>query len=209
MPEGDTIFRAARTLHRALAGSIVTGFETQLPALARVDTDQPIAGRTVEFARATGKWLQIGFSGDLVLLDAHADERKLAHLPSRRGVAKEPLPYARRDRDSARLWRLRSTCRSRSFIPAAAWRAGRASASLAAMFWRMILIAARQCPPWPPSRSRNRSGAVEPENSGGIGEHLQVGGVLSGGRKSVPTHRKSFTAATGIARKHCPAGAHR
>jgi endonuclease-8 len=68
MPEGDTIFRAARTLHRALAGSVVTGFETQLPGLARVDTDHPIAGRTVEFARANGKWLQIGFSDDLVLL---------------------------------------------------------------------------------------------------------------------------------------------
>ena len=26
MPEGDTIFRAARTLHRALAGQMVTGF---------------------------------------------------------------------------------------------------------------------------------------------------------------------------------------
>jgi endonuclease-8 len=68
VPEGDTIFRAARTLHRALAGAIVTGFETQLPALARVDVDHPIIGRTVEFASATGKWLQIGFSGDLVLL---------------------------------------------------------------------------------------------------------------------------------------------
>ncbi len=68
MPEGDTIYRAARTLDRALAGSVVTGFETQLPGLARVDADRPIVGRTVEFARATGKWLQIGFSGDLVLL---------------------------------------------------------------------------------------------------------------------------------------------
>jgi endonuclease-8 len=68
VPEGDTIFRAARTLHRALAGSIVTAFETQLPGLARIDTDYAIAGRTVEFASATGKWLQIGFSADLVLL---------------------------------------------------------------------------------------------------------------------------------------------
>ncbi len=68
MPEGDTIFRAAWTLHRALSGSIVTRFETQLPALARVDSDHPIAGRTVEFARSQGKWLEIGFSGDLVLL---------------------------------------------------------------------------------------------------------------------------------------------
>lgn len=68
MPEGDTIFRAARTLNRALAGAHVTGFETQLPALARVNDDHPIAGRTVEYARATGKWLQIGFTGDLILL---------------------------------------------------------------------------------------------------------------------------------------------
>ena len=68
MPEGDTIFRAARTLNRALAGSVVTRFETQLPQLARVDEDHSVAGRTVEFARATGKWLQIGFSGDLLLL---------------------------------------------------------------------------------------------------------------------------------------------
>jgi endonuclease VIII len=68
LPEGDTIFRAARTLNRALAGSIVTSFETQLPALARVDADQSIVGRTIEFASAMGKWMQIGFSGDLVLL---------------------------------------------------------------------------------------------------------------------------------------------
>ncbi|HTB14358.1 MAG TPA: DNA-formamidopyrimidine glycosylase family protein [Bryobacteraceae bacterium] len=64
MPEGDTIFRTAATLHRALAGSIVTGFETQLPALARIE----VIGRTIEFARAAGKWVQIGFSGDLILL---------------------------------------------------------------------------------------------------------------------------------------------
>jgi endonuclease-8 len=68
VPEGDTLFRTASTLHRALAGAVVTNFQTQLPALARVDADHPIAGRTVEYARATGKWLQIGFSGDLVLL---------------------------------------------------------------------------------------------------------------------------------------------
>jgi endonuclease-8 len=36
MPEGDTIFRAARTLHRALAGHEVVRFESVLPALTRV-----------------------------------------------------------------------------------------------------------------------------------------------------------------------------
>ncbi len=68
MPEGDTIFRAARTLNRALGGQIVTGFETQLPKLARVDVDSPIVGRTVENVEARGKWMMMHFSGDLILL---------------------------------------------------------------------------------------------------------------------------------------------
>ncbi len=68
MPEGDTIFRAAATLHRALAGHAVTEFETQLPKLARVDDDRPVAGRTVESVSALGKWLIMRFSDDLVLL---------------------------------------------------------------------------------------------------------------------------------------------
>ena len=68
MPEGDTIFRAARTLNRALAGQVVTGFETQLPKLSRVDFDSGIAGRTVEKVEAKGKWMLMYFSGDLILL---------------------------------------------------------------------------------------------------------------------------------------------
>jgi len=67
MPEGDTIFRAARTLHRALAGKPVVRFETVLAQLSRVDDDAPIAGRTVERVRSVGKHLLVEFSGDLVL----------------------------------------------------------------------------------------------------------------------------------------------
>ncbi len=67
MPEGDTILRAARNLHRALAGEIVVRFETVLPRLARVDEDHPIAGRTVEAVTSVGKHLLLRFSGDLVL----------------------------------------------------------------------------------------------------------------------------------------------
>lgn len=67
MPEGDTLFRAARALHRALAGRPVVRFETVLPRLARVDADAPIAGRTVEGAEAMGKHLLVRFSGGLVL----------------------------------------------------------------------------------------------------------------------------------------------
>ena len=68
MPEGDTIFRAARTLHRALAGQVVTKFETQLVKLARVDVDTPLLGRTIESVVARGKWMSMYFSGNLVLL---------------------------------------------------------------------------------------------------------------------------------------------
>lgn len=68
MPEGDTIFRAARTLHRALAGQVITRFETQLPQLARTDFDAPLAGRTVERVEAAGKWMRMYFSGDLILV---------------------------------------------------------------------------------------------------------------------------------------------
>ena len=67
MPEGDTIFRAARTLHRALAGHSVTAFESELPALNRVHEDAPVTGRTVERVTAAGKHLLMYFSGGLVL----------------------------------------------------------------------------------------------------------------------------------------------
>jgi endonuclease VIII len=68
VPEGDTIFRAARTLNRALAGQTVTGFETVLPKLSRVDYDSGVTGRTIEKVEANGKWMRMDFSGDLILL---------------------------------------------------------------------------------------------------------------------------------------------
>ena len=68
MPEGDTIFRAARTLNRALAGQTVAKFETAFPKLARVDFDEGMRGRTVELVEAKGKWILIHFSGGRILL---------------------------------------------------------------------------------------------------------------------------------------------
>ncbi|HEX6975500.1 MAG TPA: DNA-formamidopyrimidine glycosylase family protein [Vicinamibacterales bacterium] len=63
MPEGDTIFRAARTLNRALAGTAVVRFESMLPALTRVE----VTGRTIERVASAGKHLLMHFSGGLVL----------------------------------------------------------------------------------------------------------------------------------------------
>jgi len=67
MPEGDTIFRAARTLNRALAGRTVTRFDSVFAKLARANADLHMAGRTIERVDARGKHLLIWFSGDLVL----------------------------------------------------------------------------------------------------------------------------------------------
>lgn len=67
MPEGDTIFRTARTLQRALAGHVVTAFEAQLAGVAVVDRRAPVTGRTVDRVESRGKHLLIVFSGDLVL----------------------------------------------------------------------------------------------------------------------------------------------
>jgi endonuclease-8 len=67
MPEGDTIYRTARALQKALGGRVVTGFETQMAKLASVDDNSPLVGRTVERVEARGKWCLIYFSGDLIL----------------------------------------------------------------------------------------------------------------------------------------------
>jgi endonuclease-8 len=67
MPEGDTIFRAARSLHRVLAGHAVTRFETAYAHLDRVNVDTPIAGRTIDQVAAAGKHILMHFSGDLIL----------------------------------------------------------------------------------------------------------------------------------------------
>ncbi len=51
-----------------LGGRVVTGFETTLAKLARLNDDAPLVGRTIERAEARGKWCLIFFSGDLILL---------------------------------------------------------------------------------------------------------------------------------------------
>ena len=68
MPEGDTVFRAARALNRALAGEKVIAFETAYAPLASVDDNTPIADRFIDRVESRGKWLLIYFSGDLILL---------------------------------------------------------------------------------------------------------------------------------------------
>jgi endonuclease-8 len=67
MPEGDAIFRTARTLHRALAGREVVRFESVLPALTRIHEDSPVTGLRVESVTAAGKHILMRFSHGLIL----------------------------------------------------------------------------------------------------------------------------------------------
>jgi endonuclease-8 len=67
MPEGDTIFRTARNLGRALIGKPVIGFRSTFPLLTRFNDDTPLAGQMVDQVEARGKWLLIHFSGGGIL----------------------------------------------------------------------------------------------------------------------------------------------
>ena len=68
MPEGDTLFRTARALHRALSGRPVTAFRSTFAPLIAFDDNAPLAGRTVEKVESRGKWLMIHLSSDAILL---------------------------------------------------------------------------------------------------------------------------------------------
>ncbi|MGB6687709.1 MAG: DNA-formamidopyrimidine glycosylase family protein [Terracidiphilus sp.] len=67
MPEGDTIFRTARALTRALAGKPITGFRSNYALLTRYNDDTPLAGQVVERIEARGKWMLTYFSGGGIL----------------------------------------------------------------------------------------------------------------------------------------------
>ncbi len=67
MPEGDTIFRTARSIGRALIGKPVTVFRSTYPLLTRFNDDTPLAGQTVDHVEARGKWMLIFFSGGGIL----------------------------------------------------------------------------------------------------------------------------------------------
>lgn len=98
MPEGDTIFRAARALGRAIEGKRVSRFETVLAPLTSVDDNTPVAGRMVEKVEARGKWLLIHFSGDLILV-THMLMSGSWHIyrSAGNGRAGEPWRRARRE----------------------------------------------------------------------------------------------------------------
>lgn len=67
MPEGDTLFRAARTYQKAFAGKTVRAFRSELAQPRMVERDAPLRGRVVERVESRGKHLLMHFSGGLTL----------------------------------------------------------------------------------------------------------------------------------------------
>jgi endonuclease-8 len=68
VPEGDTIFRTARTLSRALVGRSITAFRSNYPLLTRFHDDTPLTGQQVASVESRGKWLLMHFSGGGILV---------------------------------------------------------------------------------------------------------------------------------------------
>lgn len=91
MPEGDTLFRAAASLHAYLAGREITAVEARDTALARAA--RHLVGRRVERVESRGKHLLIHIAGDVVV---HSHMRmngswRLAAPRRLRGAAGEVL----------------------------------------------------------------------------------------------------------------------
>jgi endonuclease-8 len=75
MPEGDTIYRTARTLGRALSGETLTGFRTEVAQIAAANDQTPFLGQVVTEVESRGKWLLIHIAGQAALEDEEADSR--------------------------------------------------------------------------------------------------------------------------------------
>src|ERR1700756_2408001 len=73
MPEGDTIFRTATVLRRALAGRVVTGFDLIAPKVTPAAARRQVVGGTVKSVESNGKHLLITFTtdGEDVVLHTH------------------------------------------------------------------------------------------------------------------------------------------
>jgi len=92
MPEGDTIFRAAATLSRAIGGKIVRRFHSPLPALAA--SAAQLEGRRIERVEARGKNLLIHFE-DGSALHTHMRMTGSWHIYRPGEAWQKPARYAR------------------------------------------------------------------------------------------------------------------
>ena len=79
MPEGDTIFRAARTLAQALEGQTVTAFSSRVGQI-RARLPQRLVGQTVSVVESRGKHLLIWFAPSDLVLHSHMRMNGSWHL---------------------------------------------------------------------------------------------------------------------------------
>lgn len=94
MPEGDTIWRAARALHAALSGEAVLAFESSLPSVRAASRRLGIVGQRVERVEARGKHLLVRFAGGAVL-HTHQGMRGRWRLVRREGADRRTVCRAR------------------------------------------------------------------------------------------------------------------
>lgn len=80
MPEGDTVFRAARLLHQALVGDEVTRFDIRVPGSATAD----LRGRTVDASLARGKHLLLRIGDQTLHSHLKMEGRWHAYRPGER-----------------------------------------------------------------------------------------------------------------------------
>ena len=89
MPEGDTVYRAARTMNEALAGAELTSSDFRVPAFATLD----LAGETVHEVVSRGKHL-LHRIGD-VTVHSHLKMEGSWHVYSPEGRWRRPAYQAR------------------------------------------------------------------------------------------------------------------
>jgi endonuclease VIII len=94
MPEGDTIWRTARTLDAALVDRVVTGFESSLPAVAAAARQRRIVGQRITRVEARGKHLLVRFERGATL-HSHLGMRGAWHLYSASGAWRKARGRAR------------------------------------------------------------------------------------------------------------------
>lgn len=94
MPEGDTIYRAAQTLKRALEGKTVTGFSGRAPQL-RAIRPQRLIGETIATVESRGKHLLIWFAPTDLALHTHMRMSGSWHLYRTGERWRKPAHYAR------------------------------------------------------------------------------------------------------------------
>jgi endonuclease VIII len=94
MPEGDTVWRTARTLHAALAGKTVLAFDSSLFRVAVASRRLGVVGRRLEAVEARGKHLLVRFAGGAVL-HTHLGMRGSWSLRRRAGSGRTFFSMAR------------------------------------------------------------------------------------------------------------------